>query len=221
MKIAVEVAKNRGVYRLNIRLDFRKVHFATAAIMCTWVVSRALRNLLYLILTKDALPYEPRRLWSASLRLCWKKAAAPVAFFGAAVLLSSSGFGFAVVLLQAGDLTVGIGHELLEHVVEGLGLLFRGLSRAGALRAILLRAGALRTRGALLLRTGQRPANGQIDLPVIQADDHDLDLLADGQVLVDIIDIGVGDFGNMYHAGLVLGQRNKRAEFGDGLDLPL
>ena len=152
--------------------------------------------------------------------------------------LSSSGFGLAVgILLQAGDFAVGIRHELLEHIIEGLGLLFHRLGgtrtgrpvilcpgRSGAvvIAAVTVLTGTVKAlSGAVILGPlgcGLGPADGQIDLAVFQTDDHDLDVLTFLQMVMDIIDIGMGDLGDMYHTGLILRQRNERAEFGDGFD---
>ena len=68
---------------------------------------------------------------------------------------------------------------------------------------------------------GLQTLDRQIDFSVLVANDHDLHILALCQVLPDITDIGVGDFGNMYHAGLVLRQGNESAKIGDGFDFPL
>ena len=79
-------------------------------------------------------------------------------------------------------------------------------------------ADACRKSGGLILAFRRRscPLDGQVDLSVrIHSKDHDLDGLTLGQVLADIRDIGVGNFRDMYHTGLALGQRNERAEAGD------
>ena len=68
---------------------------------------------------------------------------------------------------------------------------------------------------------GLQSLDGQVDLAVLIADDHDLDVLALGQMLTDVADVGVGNFGNMYHAGLILRQGDECAEIGDGFDFTL
>lgn len=54
--------------------------------------------------------------------------------------------------------------------------------------------------------------------PGVQSDDHDLDSLALGQILVQIAHIGVRDLGNVDKSGRVCVQRDERAEFGQALD---
>ena len=63
--------------------------------------------------------------------------------------------------------------------------------------------------------------NGQVDLVVFVADDHHLRILTLGQMGADVADVGIGYFGNMYHTGLILRQRYKCAEVGDGFDFAL
>ena len=71
------------------------------------------------------------------------------------------------------------------------------------------------------LLAGLQALDGQIDFSIFVANDHDLYVLPFRQVLPDVTDVGIGDFGNMYHAGLVLRQGNESAKIGDGLDFPL
>ena len=80
---------------------------------------------------------------------------------------------------------------------------------------------ALGTAGIFTLGLGLQTLDGQIDLAVFIADDHDLHILTLGQMGSDVADIGVGHLGNMYHAGLVLRQGHEGAEIGDGLDFSL
>ena len=77
---------------------------------------------------------------------------------------------------------------------------------------------ALEIAVALSLGLGLQTLDGQVDFAVFGADDHDLYILAFGQMLADIADICVGYLGNMYHAGLVFRQGDKCAEVGDGFD---
>ena len=123
--------------------------------------------------------------------------------------LSSSGLGLPIgVLLQTGDLAVGVSHELLEHIVKRLGLLLHRLGRTGTGRPVVLipgRHGTIAIRAGtvkallrtVVLRPGRcrlRPANRQINLAVIQTDDHNLYILTLGQMIMNVIDIGMGDF---------------------------
>ena len=55
----------------------------------------------------------------------------------------------------------------------------------------------------------------QIDLTAIDTDDHDLNILAFGQVLANVTDIKIGHFGNMYHAGMVFRKGNECAKICD------
>ena len=164
-------------------------------------------------------------------------------------MLSSAALG-AVVGTHGRELGVGFGHEclqlLLEELVRGLGCC--GLNRGAALGTVLalvLAGGTGVTLMALItLMTlvvalteiaalaggiltgltrlaGLQTLDGQVDLAVLIADDHNLHVLTLGQVLTDVADVGVGHFGNMYHAGLVIRQGDECAEIGDGLDFTL
>ena len=82
-------------------------------------------------------------------------------------------------------------------------------------------AAAVIRSAALPLGLGLQALDGQVDFPIFVANDHDLHILALGQVLPDITDIGIGHFRDMYHAGLVLRQGNESAKIGDGFDFPL
>ena len=138
--------------------------------------------------------------------------------------LSSSALG-AMVSPDGGQLGVGFGHEclqlLLKQLVRGLGSgrLHRG---SGALRTVILVLGTVLetafgagrtvtgaettlTGCVLTLRLGFQTLDGQIDLAVLVANDHDLHILTLGQMLADIADIGVGHLGNMYQTGLIFG----------------
>ncbi len=76
--------------------------------------------------------------------------------------------------------------------------------------------------GAGMLGPGLQALHGKVDLAGgIHRNDHDLHILPFGQVLTDIADIGIGNLGDMYHAGLVFGKRNKSAKIGDRLDFAL
>ena len=81
---------------------------------------------------------------------------------------------------------------------------------------------AAEIRSAVLpLGLGLQTLDGQIDFSIFVANDHNLNVLPLRQVLPDITDVGIGDFGNMYHAGSVFRQGNESAKIGDGLDFPL
>ena len=71
---------------------------------------------------------------------------------------------------------------------------------------------------ALSLGLGLQTLDGQVDLSVFSADDHDLHILTLGQMLTDVTDVCIGYLGNMYHAGLVFRQGDECAEVGDGFD---
>jgi hypothetical protein len=163
--------------------------------------------------------------------------------------LSSSGLRPVLgVLLDGGHLAVGLGHELLEHVVERLRLRLRGLVRPLALIAGRMGGGisglaavvglvsglaALAALPALIPVVGrpgaavhrlsgghgERALDGQIDLVVVEPDDHDLHVLPLGEVVVDVVHIGVRDLGDVHHAGRVVRQRHERAELGETFDL--
>ena len=60
--------------------------------------------------------------------------------------------------------------------------------------------------------------NGKINLSIVQSDDHDLDGLTLGQILVQIAHIGVRDLGNVDKSGRICVQRDERAEFCQTLD---
>ena len=151
-------------------------------------------------------------------------------------IVSSSALG-AVVCTHGGKLGIRLGHEslqlLLKELVRGLG---RGGGHGCALGSGLLGGGGILAAGlpALLgcaalaeivpggcisLGLGLQTLDGKVDLAVFRADDHHLHILTLGQVLADIADIGIGYFGNMYKAGLILRQGNECAEIGDGLYL--
>ena len=161
---------------------------------------------------------------------------------------SSSAAPLVCVLADAGELAVGFGHKglqlLFEQLVSGLGrgglhgcalgalgrlvlALFPGLEIAAFPVAVeaaaVIVAAEIGAVAAIVLSLGLglQALDGQVDLAVLGADDHDLDILTLSQVLTDVTDIGIGNLGNMYHAGLVLRQGNKCTEVGDGLDFTL
>ena len=117
---------------------------------------------------------------------------------------------------DGGHFAVRLGHELLEHIVERF-LLRRGRLLPVRLRLTLLEAAA-RALGLLPRGRRQGALDGKIDLSGVQSDDHDLDSLALGQILVQIAHIGVRDLGNVDKSGRVCVQRDERAEFGQALD---
>ena len=87
--------------------------------------------------------------------------------------------------------------------------------------AIPMEAGAAAVL-ACVLGAGLQTLHGKVDLACgIDGNDHDLDVLTLGQMLTDIADVGIGNLGDMYHAGLVFGKRNKSAKIGDRLDFAL
>ena len=140
------------------------------------------------------------------------------------------------ILLDGRDLAVGLAHEGLQLLLEKLiGSLRCGrlnaltVSRPGL--ALVLSLGLILPGGggseiivpgsALSLGLGLQPLDGQIDLTVVIADNHDLHILAFGQVLADITDVSIGYLRNMHHAGLVFRQCHERAEIGDRLNFAL
>ena len=134
------------------------------------------------------------------------------------------------VLPDRRDLAVGFGHKLLqlffEELVSGLGFR-RGCGR-GTGRAVLIAvvggsafSAEIVPGGILTLRLGLQSLDRKIDLAVVGVYDHDLNILAFGQMLADITDEGVGYLGNMYQTGLVIGQCHKSTEICDGLYLAL
>ena len=71
------------------------------------------------------------------------------------------------------------------------------------------------------LRRGKRLFNGKVQLSVFDGQQLDLDRLPLLKKIVDIIDIGVGDLGDMYKAGPAALQGYEGAEFCDAGDLAL
>ena len=58
--------------------------------------------------------------------------------------------------------------------------------------------------------------NGEIDpVGLVDADDLDLDLLTLLQIIADLIDIGIGDLGDVHQSGAALRQRHKRTKLRD------
>ena len=174
-----------------------------------------------------------------------KKAAA---FAAALKYLSSAALGTVLgILLDGGDLAVGLRHEslqlLLEELVSGLGsggghgvgtlrtvlaLMLAALTgRAGMIAAVVALAEVTAAEIAALTGrvfaglAGLQTLDGQIDLAVIGADDHDLHILTFGQMLANVADIGIGNLRNMYQTCLILRQRNKCAKIGDRLYLAI
>ena len=156
------------------------------------------------------------------------------------MVLSSSALG-AVVSAHGGKLGVGFGHEslqlLFEQLVSRLGC--SRLHRSGTLGTALIAAfaglkttfpaectigrcsteiAAVPTGRILANRLGLQTLDGQVDLAVFIADDNDFDILTLSQMGADITDIGVSDFRDMYHTGLILRQGNECAKISNGLD---
>ena len=155
------------------------------------------------------------------------------------VVLSSSALG-AVVGTDGGEFGVGFRHEglqlFLEQLIRGLGgrrlhrcalgtvletgiLILLGTVLEIAALPVLTAVAApeiVGPAGVFPLGLGLQPLDGQVDLAVFAADNHDLYILTLGQMLADVADIGICYFGNMYHAGLVFGQGHKSTEIGDG-----
>ena len=67
----------------------------------------------------------------------------------------------------------------------------------------------------------EAPFNGKVQLSVFDGQQLDLDRLPLLKKIVDIIDIGVGDLGDMYKAGPAALQGYEGAEFCDAGDLAL
>ena len=133
-----------------------------------------------------------------------------------------------MVSTDGGPLGVGFRHEglqlFLKELICGLGRRGRGGSALGTAEirlTSLVSGGGLPAEAIAAIFTlglGLQTLDGQVDLAVFCADDHDLDLLAFGQMLAKVADIGIGNLRDMYHAGLVIRQGDKRAEIGDGFD---
>ena len=129
-------------------------------------------------------------------------------------LAASALFAFAV-LPDAGHTAVGIRHELLELVLKAGG-------RGGAAAAGT--GGGRGCASAPVLLDGLLRGffDGEVDAAdLIDADDLHLDLLPHLQKVAHLIDVGVGDLGNMYQTGLAARQGDERAEFHDPGDLAL
>ena len=141
----------------------------------------------------------------------------------ARVYLPSSSGPMLGILLQRRQLAVRLSHKCLQLFFKQLvgSLWGSALHRSGTHRTLVLIAVAAAefpTRGILSLGLGLQTLDGQVDLTVFRTNNHDLHILPLGQVLADVIDIGIGHFRDMYHAGLILGQSHKGSEIGDGLD---
>ena len=129
-------------------------------------------------------------------------------------MLSSAALGPMVGVLTDGrDLAVRLGHELLKLLLEELvsGLGFRGWCGRGTGRTVLeigraLSGTEIASGGIFPLGLCFQPLDGQIDLTAIGVDDHDLYILALGEMLTNVADKGIGNFGNMYHAGFIFRQ---------------
>ena len=112
-------------------------------------------------------------------------------------LLASPAFWVFLVriLLQAGNLVIGILHEALELILEGRLVHRRGtelpVARLRTGRHSRSRPPELRLRS---YRRRQRRLDGEIDSAVIvQTDDLNSHILTLRQVLPDIVYVGVGD----------------------------
>lgn len=160
------------------------------------------------------------------------------------MLLASFALGPMIgILFDGGNLAVGIRHKLLEHIVKGLGLL--GTIRPGSTPLALIVAAAIAASlgtvapiapiasitavaaiipgAAIVAATGTGRGihgllDGQINLALIHGNDFYLYILSDGEILVDITDVSVGDLRDMYHAGLIAGQGHKCAELCNASD---
>ncbi len=105
--------------------------------------------------------------------------------------------------VQVRHLSLRGGHELLELVLKDLvrGLRHRGRGRSrrtplGGRTGAASRRGGTEGAGTLLL--GQGLLDGEVDLPVLRGEDLDFDGLPLLQEIVDVVDIGGGDLGDMY-----------------------
>ena len=157
---------------------------------------------------------------------------------GLRILHTTLGLGAVVgILLDGRDLAVRIRHECLEHIVKGLRLL-GSVALGCALTAIVKSAAVAAAVAAMIsvivipLRPVKIPLatvlagltlrrllgllDGKIDLSSrVNGNDLHLDLLTNGEMLVDIADIGMGHFRDMYHTALVAGQGDKCAKLGN------
>ena len=106
--------------------------------------------------------------------------------------------------------------RLLKKLIRGLGHCGLGGYGLGGGAGLPGTVAAPGSGGGLRLQT----FNGEVDFACgVDGDYHHLHILPLGQVLPDIADIGIGHFGNMYHACAVLRQRDECAEVGDAFDL--
>ena len=146
---------------------------------------------------------------------------------------ASSAAASAAAAVQAAveirHLPLGGGEELLELVLKGLvpggGQRLLGPGRGmdmgrGMARSARRMAAGPWTAGRVL-RPGERPLDREVDLPVLRGEDQDLDSLSLLEEVVDVIDKGVGDLGDVDQSGLPIVQGHERAEFGDGGHLSL
>lgn len=146
---------------------------------------------------------------------------------------ASSAAASAAAAVQAAveirHLPLGGGEELLELVLKGLvpgggQRLLRPGSGVGV-RGGMGRAGRRMSAGpgasGRMLRPGERPLDGEVDLSVLHRQDQDLDGLPLLEEIVDVVDERVGDLGDVDQAGLPIVQGHERAEFGDGGHLSL
>ena len=145
----------------------------------------------------------------------------------------------AVIRTDGGKLRVGLGHECLQLLFKqlvsglgcsrlyrrtlgtGLGLALLGIETGITASTVIGAEIAITALSILTLGFCLQTLDGQIDLAVFIADDHDLHILTLGQMLTDVADIGIGNLRNMYHAGLVFRQGDECAEICDRLYLAL
>ena len=136
-------------------------------------------------------------------------------------MLSSPALGAVIgILPDGGNLTVGFRHKLLQplfkQLVSGFGCRRRGRCRLALPGGIIFPTGTIVGTIAELGCGGFQTLNGKIDFAAVYANDNNLDILTFRQVLANITNLCFGDLRDMYHAGLVLGQRNKCTEIGNG-----
>ena len=141
------------------------------------------------------------------------------------------------VLLDGRNLAVRLGHEGLQLLFEELvgslggsglhgscplGTVLRTVLILAAFPAgrIVVAAEAALAGSAVPLRLGLQTLDGQINLAVLIADDHDLHILALGQMLPDVADVGIGDLGNMYMPVLFSGREMNAPKLVIDLTLP-
>ena len=177
--------------------------------------------------------HAPRRLKSQQQNAAETGLVSAALFFYFGLFAAAASGAAVGVDLAVVDLAVRLLHELLELIFKagipggrrdftsvrrgaavGIGRA-RGICRARRVRCGLSRARRIsRARGARLSLL-----DGEIDLPcLVDTEDLYLDGVTDLQIVVDVVDVGVGNLRNMYKTALAAGKQYERSEFGDACD---